>query len=322
MMTQTDPQKRTEAAVWLARLRSDVRRPGDEAGFQAWLAEAHEHRLAFEAVTSAFDAAGAVGHEFLAADEPPQTLLTRRRVLAGAAATAFVATASGGLLLWRSTSGVIAGEIGRPRQFALADGSSVVLDTKSSLQVKLTDERRLVRLLAGRARFEVAKDAARPFIVDTGERQVIAIGTAFTVASEGTNLSVVLEEGRVVVRSPATGTSGGAGTDDVNMQPGDRLVFPAGAAKPVEDRPDLARISTWQTGRLAFDDESLFSAAAELNRYNHRAIEVEDARAAALRVSGIYRADDPEGFVRSVSMMLPVDVDENADRILIRSRNS
>lgn len=320
---RTDPQARAEAAVWLARLRSDCRRPGDEAGFQAWLAEAPEHQRAFESVTSAFDAAGAVGHEFLSLDDSPAPhLVTRRRVLVGTAATALVAASSGGLLLWRSTGGVIAGEVGRPRQFVLADGSRIVLDTKSSVQVKLSSERRLIRLLAGRARFDVAKDAARPFIVDTGERQVIAIGTAFTVASESDGMSVVLEEGRVVVRSPAAGTNSTPAAREVNMQPGDRLVFAAGTDRPREDRPDLARIGTWQTGRLAFDDESLFSAAAELNRYNHRAIEVEDARAAALRVSGIYRADDPEGFVRSISLMFPVDIDETADRILIRSRNS
>jgi transmembrane sensor len=321
-MMPTDPQVRAEAAVWLARLRSDSRRPGDEAGFQAWLAEAVEHERAFEAVTCTFDAAGAVGHEFSVSDDPPPYLLSRRRVLVGTAASALVAASSGSLLWWRSTSGVIAGEVGRPRAFVLADGSRIMLDTKSSVQVRLSGERRLIRLLAGRARFEVAKDAARPFIVDTGERQVIAIGTAITVAAEGGSMSVVLEEGRVVVRSPRAVTDVAAGTEEMNMQPGDRLVFGKDAARPVEDRPDLARIGSWQTGRLAFDDESLFSAAAELNRYNHRTIEVEDARAAGLRVSGIYRADDPEGFVRSVSLMFPLDIDENADRILIRSRNS
>lgn len=319
----TDPQARAEAAVWLARLRSDCRRPGDEAGFQAWLAAAPEHQQAFEAVTCAFDAAGAVGHEFLAMDDtPPVQLVTRRRVLVGSAATALVAVTSGGLFLWRSTGGVIAGEVGRPRQFLLDDGSRMVLDTKASVQLKLSSERRLIRLLNGRARFQVAKDAARPFIVDTGERQVIAIGTAFTVASDGGGMSVVLEEGRVVVRSTAAAKDASPAAGEVDMQPGDRLVFAAGTDRPLEDRPDLARVSAWQTGRLAFDNETLFSAAAELNRYNHRMIEVEDPRAAALRVSGIYRADDPEGFVRSLALMFPVDIDENADRILVRSRNS
>jgi len=319
---RTDPRIRTEAAVWLARLRSELRSPADEAGFQTWLSEAEDHRRAFESATAAFDAAGAVSLPHWEDDDERQPFRpARRHVLAGIAASAIATVTAGGLVWWRADSGVIAGEIGRPRTFALPDGSRIVLDTKSSVQVALSDERRLIRLLAGRARFDVAKDAARPFIVQSGERQVIAVGTAFTVAAEDDRTSVVLEEGRVIVRS-RSGDRGAAAYADVGMAPGDRMVFHAGATAPAEDRPDLAKLSAWQTGRLVFEEETLFEASAELNRYNHRTLEIEDAGSASLRISGVFRADDPEAFARSVAMILPVEVQDNGERILIRSRNS
>lgn len=316
---RSDPQVRVEAAVWLARLRSELRSPADEAGFQTWLSETPQHRDAFEAVTAVFDDAGAVGRDFVGREVPDRSRMTRRAVVAGAATMA-VAASTIGVMRWQSASGVIASEVGRPRSFALADGSRIVLDTKSSIQVSLSDERRLIRLLAGRARFEVAKDAARPFIVESGGRQVIAVGTAFSVASEGERMSVVLEEGRVVVRSPARKTPDDA--DDVSMLPGDRLMFAGSTGKAVEDRPDLAKLNVWQTGRLAFEDETLFAAVAEINRYSRRTIEVEDARSAGLRISGVYRADDPAGFARSIGLLLPVEVEDRGDRILIRAHNS
>ena len=89
-----------------------------------------------------------------------------------------------GLGWWRSNEGLVRAQIGQPRALVLQDGSQVTLDTSSSIRVEESDSRRVVRLLAGRARFQVARDPARPFIVRAGGQQVIALGTVFTVTSE------------------------------------------------------------------------------------------------------------------------------------------
>ena len=59
-----DREVRVQAAVWLARLRSEARTVADEAGLQAWLSEKPAHREAFEAVSAVFEASGMVGADF------------------------------------------------------------------------------------------------------------------------------------------------------------------------------------------------------------------------------------------------------------------
>jgi len=149
---------RTEAAVWLARLRSEARTKADESGFQDWLAANTYHRQAFDAATAVFEAAGAMDypeHEPLVTKQDADR--TRRKILAGAGATALVALGSVGMLRW-TMSPSLKTQIGEQRRVALADGSKVILDTNSLIKVAFTDDHRRIELLKGRAHFEVAKD--------------------------------------------------------------------------------------------------------------------------------------------------------------------
>src|SRR5690349_20668988 len=69
--------------------------------------------------------------------------------------------------------GVLAGEgVARPPR------EEAVL---TLLEVDFSAKSRAVRLIAGEALFQVAKDAARPFVVAAGDARVRAIGTAFNV---------------------------------------------------------------------------------------------------------------------------------------------
>src|SRR5262249_17779964 len=70
-------------------------------------------------------------------------------------------------------------KVGEHRDVALADGSSIHMNTDTVLSVALSRGTRDVRLGKGEAEFEVAPDAARPFIVDLGTRRVVVVGTAF-----------------------------------------------------------------------------------------------------------------------------------------------
>ena len=64
----------------------------------------------------------------------------------------------------------------------LSDGSKVLLSANSRLEYlkEFTDTIRSVKL-SGEARFEVAKDASRPFIVCTEQLQTRVLGTVFDV---------------------------------------------------------------------------------------------------------------------------------------------
>ena len=80
----------------------------------------------------------------------------------------------------------------------LSDGSKVLLSANSRLeyQKEFTDTIRSVKL-SGEARFEVAKDASRPFIVCTEQLQTRVLGTVFDVkAYPRYSPDVILYQGR------------------------------------------------------------------------------------------------------------------------------
>jgi transmembrane sensor len=75
----------------------------------------------------------------------------------------------------------------------------------------------------------------------------------------------------------------------------------------------------WRRGQVSLDDVPLSTAAAEMNRYNARQIVIEDPRAAALRVNGLFQAGDSESFAHAVADAYGLDISEERDRIAIRS---
>lgn len=101
-------------------------------------------------------------------------------------------------------------DVGEQRVITLADGSIIRLNSRSKVRVDLTPQQRNVELLAGQALFQVAKDHARPFIVQSGAVAVRAVGTQFDVYRRRTGTTVTVVEGRVAVTAAARALSASA----------------------------------------------------------------------------------------------------------------
>jgi transmembrane sensor len=165
-----------------------------------------------------------------------------------------------------------------------------------------------VVLKRGQAYFQVAKDASRPFVVQTTHRRVVALGTAFDVEYNAGLFQVLLVEGSVQVDHGGHSLSvPGESASAVVLNPGQALVARLG----VEERVvilDVERRLRWREGFVEFEDEPLASAVAELNRYYASPVVIRDARVAQLRVSGIFRTTPRDEFVSLVGELLPVRV--------------
>lgn len=291
------PEVRAEAAAWLARLRADDRTANDERAFQAWLKASPAHAAAFEAVTQAWEIAGALSRadrDWLERDVEPsrRPLLTRRAALAAGLGTLVIA---GGTLvtLREAYAGVYETDIGEQKHVTLDDGTQVFLDTDTRIKVRFSEGARLVALDRGRANFRVAPDVKRAFVVEAARKRIVAGRTTFDVRRDGERVSVVLIQGK-------------ASVDGAPVEAGQRLI--AAQAKAVVDRPNLTQALAWQTGQAIFDNQTLTEAVAEMNRYSTVKLNVADRGIAALRMSGVYRVGDNAAFANSVAKLLPVEV--------------
>jgi len=102
------------------------------------------------------------------------------------------------------------------------------------------------------------------------------------------------------------------------VAPGQRLVF-ADEKIVRDERPDLSRAIAWRDGRLAFYEDSVSAAVAEMNRYTRRPIVILDPQVGEMRISGNYSVGDAEAFARSLSVLLPVTVGLEKDRVTLRA---
>jgi len=301
---------RAEAAAWLARLRSEERTADDEKGFRAWLAESEAHRAAFEVTNSVFEMAGAARR----GDARPQApRVTRRHVLRTGVTLAAASVA--GIAIYLRSGTTYATEIGELRDVSLEDGTRVRLDTDSEIRVSMNERSRRVQLRRGRAHFAIAEDPTRPFQVIAREQLVTASHGEFDVSRDGVLVSVLPQAGPVQV---ANENSGAGISAPRTIMPGQLVVF-AEDRLVREEQPEMKRAIAWHLGRLALFEEPLAEAVAQMNRYTRRPIVVLDPEIAQLRVSGTYSVGDAQAFATSISVLLPVDVGLERDRITLRA---
>jgi len=217
--------------------------------------------------------------------------------------------------------------IGERRVIALADGSRLSLDAASAVEVRYDGERRALRLLAGRARFEVAKDPRRPFTVTASNRVVVATGTAFSVELLDAEMRVILYEGSVSVLEDGPANQaprhvllpGRSRTPaDRMLTPSTALIVPAGSSAPTRlEAVDMARSSSWEQGQFVFSDEPLGAAVERVNRYSDVKLSIKDPATAALPVSGTFNAGDTEGFVDGVATLYGLRQLRRGDSIIL-----
>lgn len=152
--------------------------------------------------------------------------------------------------------------IGGEYTLFLEDGTNIQLNSESELKYPVCfGEKSRKVILSGQAYFKVAKDTARPFIVETDQMDIRVCGTSFDVTAYAgeTSTYTTLVEGRVEV----------AGKNERDkplvLNPGSQAVFKQGVLTVREVDTDL--YTAWIRGRFAFKGEELEEVLRKLERW-------------------------------------------------------
>ncbi|TDB26182.1 FecR family protein [Stenotrophomonas sp. ATCM1_4] len=294
------------AEDWLARLLSPECTASDHAAFEEWLALSPRNVLDYAEVERIHQLAGALAADPALHEAKPRpavrTPATRRqrawlRPLAWAAA--LVLAVSGGLWLLGdsrpSPPSAYATEIGKQRRVDLPDGSSLVLDTNTLVQVSYQRSQRHVALLKGRIQASVAHDADRPFVVTSGNGSVRALGTVFQVQRQDGGTLVALLEGRVIVS-----TQGDTPRRSIELHPLQQLAYDADGTLGSPQRIERNVAEGWTQGRLIFEEERLADLVTEFNRYSHGQLVLSGSELGEIRVSGVFNAGDQTALLATL----------------------
>lgn len=145
-------------------------------------------------------------------------------------------------------------------QIVLADGTRVWLNSNSKLIFPpyfTGAERRVV--LSGEAFFDVARDEAKPFIVETSRMDVKVLGTRFNVNAYADNdvSYTTLVNGCVEIVSN--------GQEPIVLKPGEQAY---GNADELEKREVNVRMFTsWMDGKFMFNNTELEEIAKQISRW-------------------------------------------------------
>ncbi|MBS0421322.1 MAG: FecR domain-containing protein [Proteobacteria bacterium] len=284
-----DPPEPRTAAQWFAARRS-AHNEDLERRFSAWLAASTANFEAYALCELTWELSASAAAGMTAS---PAALPWYRRPLVRAAAAAAALVAFGVLTFIQLTRPGVSKWQTQPGQqlsVSLQDGSHITLNTRSSVEVRMSHSRRVVRVLEGEVFFDVARDRLRPFAVQTALGSVRAVGTRFDVLLDSQHLEVNMEEGKVLIRSAA------AGGQESMATAGMRATLLPGSPRPEVAAADLNRIENWRAHRVEFDRVPLGEALQELSRYTPVPIRAGSPEVARIMISAVLKTGDVDAL--------------------------
>lgn len=296
-----------EAAEWVMALHFGHPAKPDHQAFEHWRQQSAAHARAWEkaeTVLSTFEQVPAdIGRRAVQALQPG----ARRRTLQMLGALLVVAPA--GWVAWKQapwrhwTADAVTAR-GERKSLELADGTRLVLNTESAVEIAFSPIERRIRLLAGEILIATHTDPSptyRPFLVLTPQGSVQALGTRFSVRRLDEASRVAVFEHAVRIRTRA-----GAGRA---VHAGQQVDFSVERVEHPEAVADTAGL--WERGMLLATNMRLADVIAELARYRSGVLRC-DALVADLRVSGALSLADTDAALALLERTLPVRVERTA----------
>lgn len=330
-----------EAAAWLVRLDRDDVDPADQVAFEQWYLSSQQHQEAFKQVSQMWD-----GLECLAdlrqlknAATSTPTLLERAGLEMKhrfAVAAGFAAVAATSALLFVSPPSYFSGPshekavihrtvVGTQKTVTLSDGSDLLLNTDSRVEVSFTRNSRSVILEQGEVHFTVAADKSRPFSVYVDNRVVRAVGTAFVVHRRERDIEVTVTEGDVELfdrlaeaeHEPVSITQ----PEVISLTAGENAVI-GDTVKDVTvvPEPEMNRKLAWRQGLLAFGGEPLAEVVAEVSRYTDLEIIISDPVLEELRFGGFLKVGNVDTLFNALEQSFGVRVERHGGSKVYLSR--
>lgn len=154
-------------------------------------------------------------------------------------------------------------ETPRGRQFKLTleDGTQVWLNASSSIRfpVAFTGTERKVEI-TGEVYFEVAKNKAKPFIVQTGSTKIEVLGTHFNINAYDDEVAVktTLVEGSVRISK---------GNNNGILKPGQQAQASGTNTLQIRNNADIDEVLSWKNGRFVFTDADLETIMRQVSKW-------------------------------------------------------
>ena len=205
-------------------------------------------------------------------------------------------------------------------QLVLPDGTKVCLNSDSELKytVPFSGNERRVQL-KGEAYFEVARNKAKPFIVETNHQSVEVLGTKFNVSAyaEDVNVVTTLVEGKVKVKHAIDENS----IAEEFLLPDEQLIFNKETSGTSKETVETYPYTSWKDGRFAFESETLESFFTKIARWYNVEVFITDESIKAIRFTGdLPRYKNMTDILKIVEAEMSVHIEIEDNKVICVSR--
>lgn len=313
--SEEDVRLREEAVAWVIRLQNNGITQEERRAFEVWQAQSPQHALIYRTVSTVWESPELTAAAAVVAEARPSWLESKptfslRWLVLTAACLVFVVLLVDHLDIRTRWQADYQTGTGERRTVELPDRSIATLNTRSAIALSFDGLARRIRLLKGEMLLNVQHDSERPFLVESPDITVRAVGTAFVVRTDSGGDRITVLEGAVEVESKAK--------TDVPV------AVTAGSQIRTEQqhlgRPqavDVATASSWTRGRLVVQDVPFAQVLADLQRYHSGTIILMNQQVGRIKVTGTYNVDDPVGALALLLQTVPLSTISLADRLVI-----
>lgn len=309
-----------ELIAWSVKLNSGMASAEDLQHFAEWRAQHPAHEMAWQTLYAVEQGLGALPAEskqvavgaLQFADKQASRVSARRRTLKRLSLVAVTMLVTALVVNqyapWQQELHYIT-SVGNRETVLLADGTRLMLNTNSQVDVKFSLLKREIVLHRGEIYMDTGKDSdammgRRSFWVNTGQAKLEAIGTRFSVNQQVSGTQLHVAQG-IVAMHVGDHTPVRAYANETYTMP-DAVSAPLNVS--ASHQPLAMDPMAWIDGMLVVKQMRLDAFAAELSRYQDIPL-VCAPSAAALTVSGVFqlnRQDPVEHALKAVARTLPV----------------
>ncbi len=330
-----------EASIWVMRLGEGDLTDAQKVEFSAWINESALHQSSFKKLADFWGGLDFVEvlNDYAESDAARDSIRQERTsrlsrivkpLALGAVAASIAAFCVVGIMRLSGPSTLMDAtyvtSVGQQETIALIDGSQIILNTDSVLEVAFTESERWIDLKRGEAFFDVAHDENRPFSVRTPKGVVTAVGTTFSVRMNDEKLNVVVTEGRVALApthiSPDRLEQVSV-PQRMEISAGQSAIVDRGVENVSMVKSDaLQKTLDWQDGELSFKGDTLETVVADLERYTDLQIKFGDDDIRQQKIVAYYKVGDIDRMFEALNVMAGIEVEYTSEDSVVLYRSN
>lgn len=299
-----------QAAEWMLRLHEGELSDAQRLAFESWKQQGPHYAAAaarMEAVISRMQvlrgkkapARAALNAAFAQKKSLPRKHAVRTLLLACG-----LALPAAALLLSPYPQQWMADVRNGPAQWQilqLADGSTLALNGISSANLHFDGKQRRIELLQGEILVEVAHDSTRPFIVQTAQGTLRALGTRFVVKREGDVTVLSMLQSRVAAQSANA-------QQTLEVDAGSQALISRNSVRLAGNIDPASINEAWRHHQLVVENRPLPEVLDEIARHRSGHLQFDRAALQGLKVSAVIPLDDSDHAMQLLAQTLPIKV--------------